>query len=565
MQSTATPDNALRIAIVGGGIAGLATAYYLMARARTTGAALDIALFEGKRTLGGNADTVVVDLGLYTKRGGGSERYHRWADLGVNDANLSAYTLMQDVMRDIGYLANMKPLQDSTCYHAPGSSFAWTDDAAVVDGVSDPRFSLADADGGRLQPLIAVVHAAALDLLDQVATDYTCSRYFQDCIDDPFGMLGAAAHRLGIGIDWSARDLGTLLEQVRDKYYYPRISAMYFTDPSGPGVMPLQAPFEYYRLQEGGSGGPQPEAPQRCYFDRGAQTWLDALAAHLEGRSDARVSVTIHTGAMAQVDVAATGVTVRHNDATLRADVCVMANHADDAARALAFHDSVAAYGSRVHAILGAVRYTYGYAVCHTFAGQMPANRNTWRTYNIPLRSDGDSRFPYRIDYVANLHQNDPANPFYDRAGLPVYFVSLVDDLNRIPRQDMLDRVTDPEAMPATWREGLPGNVLDALRGRPLAETGYRHQVAAPAPALDTKAWTAFKHNILDARCIQAQAEINALNREWARQHRAGSAGAGAALPALLFGGGWTIGAGLHEQCLQQAQAISLMILPEQG
>jgi len=559
MQTAATPDHALRIAIVGGGIAGLATAYYLMARARTTGSALDIELFEGKCTLGGNADTVVVDLGQYKKRGGGSERYHRWADLGVNDANLSAYTLMQEVMRDIGYLANMKPLQDSTCYYEPDSNFAWTDDAAVVDGVSDPRFSLADADGGRLQMLIAVVHGAALDLLGQVPTDYTCSRYFQDCIDDPFGMLGAAAHKLGIEIDWSMRDLGALLEQVRDKYYYPRISAMYFTDPSGPGVMPLQAPFEYYRLQEGGA---QPTvAPQRCYFDRGAQTWLDALAAHLEQRSDARVSVTIHTGAMAQVDVSATGVTLRHNDAVMRADVCVMANHADDAASALLFHDSVADYGSRVRAILGAVRYTYGYAVCHTYAGQMPANRNVWRTYNIPIRSDGDSRFPYRIDYVANLHQNDPANPFYDRAGLPVYFVSLVDDLNRIPRQDMLDRVTDPEALPAAWRDSLPGNVLDALRSRTAARTGYRHQVAAPPPELDTKAWTAFKHNILDAHCIQAQADIDGLNRTWGEQRR--GSGAGVQVPALLFGGGWTIGAGLHEQCLLQAQKISHMILPE--
>lgn len=545
MEAAAKTNGALCVAIIGGGVAGLSSAYYLMQRARLAGAALDIQLFESKRTLGGNADTVVVDLGRFQKADGESARYLRWADLGVNDANLAAYHRMKDIMTDIGYLPNMKPLQDTTCYHEPGSTFAWTDDAALAGGVSDPRFSLADADGGTLEPLIKVVHQAALNLMGQVQTDYTCRRYFQDCIDDPRGMLDTAAHELGIDIDWTAHNLGDLLEQVRDKYYYPRISAMYFTDPRGPDVMPLQAPFEYYRLQEGGA------PPERRYFDRGAQTWLDALAAHLEASSDAHVSVKIHTGAKAQVQVSADGVTVHHGLASLQAGVCVMATHADDAARALEFDGSVADYGVQVKDILGAVRYTFGYAVCHTSTAQMPGNRNTWRTYNIPIRSGGDSQFPYRIDYVANLHQNDPANPDYDHAGLPAYFVSMVDDLKRIPREDMLDRVMAPELLPAWWRDSLPKVVLDATRGRTGVDTGYRHQLDAPAQELDKKAWTVFKHNILDARCIQAQAEIRALNLSWRAQ------------PPLLFGGGWTVGAGLHEQCLQQSQEISLLVLPD--
>ena len=286
MEAAANTDGALRIAIIGGGVAGLSQAYYLMQRARRLGAKLDIQLFEGKRTLGGNADTVVVDLGRLQQPGGESVRYLRWADLGVNDANLAAYKLMKDLMTDVGYLRNMKPLQDTTSYAESHSTFAWTDDAALVDGVSDPRFSLAEAAGGRLQSLIMVVHQAALDLMGHVHVEYTCGHYFQDCIDDPRGMLGAAARQLEIHIDWTARDLADLLAQVRDKYYYPRISAMYFTDPRGPATMPLQAPFEYYRLQEGGS------PPQRCYFDRGAQTWLDALAAHLVAHSDAQVAAS---------------------------------------------------------------------------------------------------------------------------------------------------------------------------------------------------------------------------------------------------------------------------------
>jgi hypothetical protein len=253
MEAAAKTEGALRVAIVGGGVAGLSTAYYLMQQARRIGAAVDIQLFEGKRTLGGNADTVIVDLGRFQKAGGESQRYLRWADLGVNDANLAAYERMTALMTEIGYLPNMKPLQDTTSYTEGGGGLAWTDDAALVGGVSDPRFNLAHVDGGRLQPLIDVVHRAALDLLGHVPTDYTCGRFFQDCLDDPRAMLSVAARQLDICIDWTAPSLFSRLAQVRDKYYYPRISAMYFTDPRGPAVMPLQAPFEYYKLQEGGA------------------------------------------------------------------------------------------------------------------------------------------------------------------------------------------------------------------------------------------------------------------------------------------------------------------------
>lgn len=559
MKKITTPSAPLRVAIVGGGIAGLSSAYYLMQRARRLGVSLDIQLFEGKLTLGGNADTVVVDLGRYQMAGGGSSRYLRWADLGVNDANLTAYKLMKEVMTDIGYLQNMKPLQDTTCYHDPSSSLALTDDSSLVNSVSDPRFNLADADAGRLFSLIQVVHQTALALLGHIATDYTCGRYFQDCIDDPRAMLSAAAQHLDINIAWDAPDLADLLYQVRDNYYYPRISAMYFTDPRGPAVMPLQAPFEYYRLQEGGA-----TAPQRCYFDKGSQTWLDALAAHLVASSDAKISLKIRTGTMVRVDVSARGTAILYESTSEAVDVCVMANHADDALRALDFDVTAAILAARLKGILGAVRYTYGYAVCHTAAGLMPTNRNVWRTYNIPIRGLGDSRFPYRIDYVVNLHQNDPDNPAYDHAGMPMYFVSLVDDLNRIPRQEMLDRVTDPQAVPAAWRDRLPKALLDPMRGGAVAETGYRHQLEALSPELDTKAWTVFKHNVLDAGCIQAQADILCLNQSWADQRLALTSGKDTAQqPSLLFAGGWTLGAGLQEQCLQQSLTISGLILPD--
>jgi hypothetical protein len=555
----------LRVAIVGGGISGLAAAYYLMRRARATGAAVDLHLYESKRMLGGNAETVVVDLGRIRQGGQPGAAYLRWADLGVNDANLATYVLMKDVMTDIGYLPNMRPLQDTDCFHDARLGTAMTDDANLADGVSDPRLDLAAADGGLLAPLIQVVHRTALDMVDGVPLDYTCAAFFQDCLDDPQAMLTEAAAGLGIAIDWNDSKLPARLEQVRDAYYYSRISAMYFTDPRGPACMPLAAPFQYYRLQEGGG------TPQRCYFDHGAQTWIEALANHLLAQSDERISLALHTGEEAKVRVGGGMLAIAGADGAAAFDVCVMANHADDAARALHFDDAAsAAYGDKLLATLCGIRYTTGYAVCHTAAARMPANRNAWRTYNIPVRSPNDSVLPYRIDYVVNLHQNDPCNPAYDRAGLPVYFVSLVDDLNAIPRDEMLDRVADPAAVPDAWRARLPASTLARMEAPHAGASGYAHQRHARQPlhpALDTKAWTVFKHNVLDAGCLQAQADIKAWNLAAAGQRLgiapAGDTAGAGPLPALLFGGGWTRGAGLQEQCLEQGRQLAAWLLPD--
>ena len=536
----------LSIAIIGGGVSGLSTAYYLQQAALQAQRPLNITVFEAKSLLGGNADTVVVDLGNYYGQSGGPQQaYVRWADLGVNDANLATYLNMKAIMQQIGYLQNMKPLQDTACYFAPSGARTLTDDDALTLGVSDPRFALSAADDGRLEPLMQVVHQTALNLLDSIAPDYTVADYFDACIASPYTMLSAAAEQLNISIDWNDPGLPQRIAQVRDEIYFPRISAMYFTDPRGPAGMPLQSPFQYYQVQEGGV------TPQRCYFDHGAQHWLEALADWMTAQSNALVNVSIRTECPANVYLSGSLVLVGGSRATAQAyDVCVTGTHADDTLALLHWDDAYSDWAEQVAAILSAVRYSGGYAVCHTASSRLPPNRNTWRTYNIPMRPASNSLYPYEIDYVVNLHQNDPANPQYNQAGLPQYFVSLVDDLNQVPYEDMLDRVLDPLRLPPALRERLP-QLQAAATG-----SGYRHQARTPHDKLQGKAWTWFKHNILDAGCLAAQQAIAGVNSATAQ-----SRSAGLAAPALFFGGGWVYGAGLQEQCLIQSQILCALIL----
>ena len=549
---TTAQGSPVRIAIIGGGISGLAVAYYLQQR-HGREPDLDIHIFERKAMVGGNADTVVVRLGRYIGDDGAPADYLRWADLGVNDANLATYKSMKAVMADIGYLDQMQPLQDTACFYGTDGA-ALTDDAALRNGVSDPDFSLDEADQGRIALLIKVMHQTALDLVDTIDVDYTCSRYFQDCLDDPKGMLSRAAEALKIAIDWSDAALAARIATIRDRYYYPRISAMYFTDDRGPEGMPLQAPFQYYRLQEGGV------TPDRRYFAHGSQTWLEALANYVVGRSNDQVRVQLHTEAPARVRVGAQKVFVSTGRAAEpeRFDLCVLATHADDARAMLHFDDAVGGTGERLDDILASVRYTRSYAVCHTASSAMPENKNTWRTYNIPIRSARDSLFPYRINYVVNLHQNDPEpGAPYNAAGLPQYFVSLVTDLNQIPRQDMLDRVLEDDALPAPLLGALPQATRAHLRGAEV-QSGYRHEVPHLVQQLGDKAWTVFKHNVLDADCIRAQQDMLRWNTEVAEELLNGQR---PDVP-LLFGGGWTLGAGLQEQCLEQGEKLAGWIVP---
>ncbi len=539
----------LRVAIIGGGVSGLSLAYYLQklgCQKFGSGATreIEVTIYERKATLGGNAETVWVDLGNRRHPGKPDSPYRRWADLGVNDVNLATYHRLRAILTEIGELERMKPLENTESYFSRDGSIALTDDRELFRGVSEPAHELSKVDGGRLALLIPVVHQTAIALVEErrITPRYTVDDFFDACVATPAEMLAAAADRLNVTIDWQDPELPNRLERIRQTIYYPRISAMYFADDRGPGGMPLQAPFEYYRIQEGGS------PPDRRYFEHGAQHWLEALSAHITNPSTSAPRVQILRGIEVEASLSTQGVTLSERapgERRWEADLLIMATHAEDALPLLTFGDDLSDTQRELQHILGKVRYTRSYSVCHTAAARLPPDRNLWRTYNIEVRNPEDTLFPYRIDYVANRHQNDAENPAYNQAGLPQFFVSLVDDLNRIPRSEMLERNSSPLDAPAALAATEPG------------ESGYRDRLPQMDAALEAKAWTLFKHNVLDADCLEAQTEIERYNQTTARKrfegHQDGC--------PLLFAGGWTRGAGLQEQCLEQSAHLVALLL----
>lgn len=538
----------LKVAIIGGGVSGLSMAYYLQKFGSEAARQIEVTIFERKATLGGNAETVWVDLGMRRHPGKPDSPYRRWADLGVNDVNLATYHRLRTLLSEIGELERMKPLENTESYFSRDGSIALTDDKDLFRGVSDPAHELSKAEGGRLALLIPVVHQSAIDLVESrcITPRYTVDDFFDACVASPAEMLAAAAAQLNVTIDWQDPELPARLERIRHTIYYPRISAMYFADDRGPGGMPLQAPFEYYRIQEGGS------PPDRRYFEYGAQHWLEALAAHITNPNTPGPRVQILRGIEVEASLSPQGVTLTERapgERRWEADLLIMATHAEDALPMLTFCDGLTDTQRDLQHILGKVRYTRSFSVCHTSAARLPPNRNLWRTYNIEVRNPEDTFFPYHIDYVANRHQNDAENPVYNQAGLPQFFVSLVDDLNRIPRREMLERRLSPLDEPAALAAAAPG------------EAGYRDRLPPLDSVLEAKAWTLFKHNVLDANCLEAQAEIEHYNQSTSRRRFEGHQD----VCPLLFAGGWTRGAGLQEQCLEQSAHLVALLLGRTG
>ncbi len=62
---------------------------------------------------------------------------------------------------------------------------------------------------------------------------------------------------------------------------------------------------------------------------------------------------------------------------------------------------------------------------------------------------------------------------------------------------------------------------------------------------------------MLDAECLEAQTEIERYNQRTARRRYEGHRD----VCPLLFAGGWTRGAGLQEQCLEQSAHLVALLL----
>jgi predicted NAD/FAD-binding protein len=459
----------MNIAIIGGGIGGLAVAYNIASTwPSSKGPPPTITVYEASNRFGGNGDTVTFDLGYFPTIPNPIS-FTRWADLGVNDFNKTAYTNIVEVMNTIGY-TGYAPLEDTTSYYTLDGSIALVDGEGLVTLNTMMPEPLSDA-------VTAFMTQAAQDATNPAYANYTIRQY----IETVFVNNPAYDGRLGPQI------------------IYPRVNGMYFTDEMAPSELPLTSVMHYYAIQEGAGGAPA----ERMYFVGGASSWIEALTSYM--RSTMNINLVTNFAAQLQYvgnawqlynsppGVAPTGAPVTPNP-----DVVVVATHADDAAKII-----TGGVPAEVISCLSRVRYLNGMAVAHTFAGMMPPDANAWTTYNILIHQEATYLKPYTISYSCNRHQNDGANPEYASFGGPQFFVTL----------------NPPVPIPSQYV------LTDKTTGKPAIAN--------------------LRHNVFDFACQAAQTEIVGYQGN----------------NNLYFAGGWTCGAGLHEECWIQGQKIAAQIV----
>jgi hypothetical protein len=459
----------VNIAIIGGGIGGLAVAYNIISQwPASKGAPPTVTVYEASSRFGGNGDTVTFDLG-YFPTVPDPIAYTRWADLGVNDFNKTAYTNIVEVMNTIGY-TGYAPLEDTTSYYTLDGSIALVDGNGWITPNTMMPEPLSNA-------VTAFMSQAAQDATNPAYASYTIRQY----IETVFVNNPAYDPRLGPQI------------------IYPRVNGMYFTDEMAPSELPLTSVMHYYAIQEGAGGAPA----ERMYFVGGASSWIDALTSYMKST----MNINLVGGFQAQLQYidnswqlynAPPGTQPKGAPVSPNPDIVVVATHADDAAKIIGGGVSTEVIGC-----LSRVKYLNGMAVAHTFAGMMPPDVNAWTTYNILIHQASTHLKPYTISYVCNRHQNDSASSEFDTYGGPQFFVTLNPPVP-IPNQYVL---------------------TDKTTGQPAVAN--------------------LRHNVFDFACQASQSEI--VNHQGTNK--------------LYFAGGWTCGAGLHEECWIQGQKVAAQII----
>lgn len=314
----------MRIAVIGSGISGLASAW-LLSRQH------EVVLFEADDYLGGHTHT--HDLELHGRR--------YVVDSGFIVHNPAHYPLLTRLFDELGVHSRPTTMSFSVRNDASGLEY----NAATLDSLFCQRRNLVSPRFlGMLRDLVRFYRIAPA-LLDEPGEGPSLGDY-----------LGQ--HRFGAAF--------------RDEHLVPMASALW----SSPAQRILSFPARYLvqfmanhqMLQLAGR-------PQWRVVQGGSRTYVDALRARWS--VDARLATAVRW-----VRRDADGVEVRVADGIERFDQVVVACHSDQALALLADADA------RERDILGAITYQANDTVLHTDASVLPRNRKAWAAWNAHLPRD---------------------------------------------------------------------------------------------------------------------------------------------------------------------------------
>jgi len=424
-----------------------------------------------------------------------------FVDLAVNDFNERRYVLLMEILERLekhGFPVAYAPIVDTTTWY-------------TAAGAQGRPISYTERE------LEAVLHGerppAGKEYLEEVADDWA--------------NFEKAANKVLHDPEYATMSVETFMceegysEAFRQYNLLARINGMYYCTDRGPLDMPIRAVMSYYHLQEGLGGDESEDAipasnlgkrhlrkkhghdheaakTDRRYFMNGASDWIHQLCGWLD--KEGTSFVTGVTPTAIRLDDGRWEVTAEI-DGKPRSeiyDLLISAVYAEEVPKVIK-----KGLSDPVTSLLAEFSYTDSLAIVHEDTTMMPAQVDQWSTYNILIYpQETVSLRPYTITYVTRKHQGEHSNE-------PPYLT--LSPLTPIGCQ------TVPE-------------MLDLA--------------SAEQPTPTIKATQYFRHNLITTKSMEAQSYLH--------DHQGDD--------GLYFTGGWTYGAGLHEEILTVSEDIARII-----
>ena len=331
----------MRIAVVGSGIAGLASAW-LLAREH------EIVLFEANDYLGGHTHTHEINV----------DGQQIAVDTGFIVFNPDCYPLLSRLFTELGVTSKPTTMSFSLQDARNGLEYNTND----LDGLLCQRRNLIDLSFWRMLADIRRFYRAAPELLDDSQPDWTLGEYLQ-------------------AQKYSA--------MFRDDHIVPMAAALWSSSAGQILDFPLKHLLRFMAnhqmLQMSGR-------PTWRVVEGGSQSYVRALQKNW--RVDVRLSSALRSVRREQGKVI-----VDSAQGSNSFDHAVLACHSDQALALLA--DA----SDNEHATLGAMKYQRNDVVLHTDTHLLPTNRKAWAAWNayVPAASDADCTVSYCMNILQSL------------------------------------------------------------------------------------------------------------------------------------------------------------------
>jgi len=281
-----------------------------------------------------------------------------------------------------------------------------------------------------------------------------------------------------------------------------RINGMYYVSDQLPGDMPILGVMKYYHLQEGIGGDKttaalragDASATPRQYFVNGASSWIEQLTKYLTAQGVQFVKGASPT-AILQSDLSwhVLSATAGPGVPTSYAAV-ISAVYANEVSRVIP-----TGLPQLMPFLLAQFRYFDSISIVHDDASLLPAQQEQWSTYNILIYPPNTRMLrPYTITYVTQKHQGHDTN--------------------------------DPPYLTLTPFGPIPESTIQQMID--LGELPAKDKISAV---------TYLKHNLVSVDSMAAQRYLPSMQ----------------GINNLYFTGGWTNGAGLHEEIIAQSLDVA--------